>query len=168
MAVDTILLSDFTDPRFCAAFRAYFAELDIPVRDWDGLFREMNGEGNNRAFLLLDGEETAGFLQFQMNAFSNWFFEEPFGFIREFWVAPGYRRRGYGSLLLERAENYFLDHGAHRVLLTAGPDAVDFYLAGGYEKAPGIRAKNQMEVLVKALDGAEAPQINEENKYGDD
>lgn len=148
MTKDAILISDFSDFHFQTAFQTYFAELEIPVSDWDGLFREMNEEGNNLAYFLPDG---TGFLQFQMTGFSNWFFEEPFGFVREFWVHPAHRRRGYGSLLLERTEAYFLEHGARRVLLTADPGAVDFYLARGYEKAPGIRAKNKMEVLVKTL-----------------
>ncbi len=151
MAVNTILLSDFTDPRFRAAFQAYFAELDISVRDWEGLFREMNEEGNNFAWLLLDDSGgTRGFLQFQMTGFSNWFFEESFGFIREFWIAPAHRRQGYGRFLLHLAETYFVEHGAYRAVLTAD-DAVDFYLANGYESASGVKAKNKMDVLTKNL-----------------
>lgn len=151
MSVNTILLSEFTDLRFRAAFQAYFAELGIAVRDWDGLFREMDEEKINRAYLSLNGDGGAvGFLQFQLTAFSNWFFEEPFGFIREFWVAPGYRRQGYGRALLRMTEDCFMEHGAYRSILTAD-DAVGFYLANGYEKAPGVQAKNEMEVLVKVL-----------------
>lgn len=154
MPVNTILLSDFTDPRFCAAFRAYFAELDISVRDWDSLFREMNEEKVNRAYLALDeAGEAAGFLQFQSTVFSNWFFEESFGFIREFWIAPACRRQGYGRTLLCMTEEYFAAHGAYRVLLTADPGAVGFYLARGYREAPGVTAKNQMAVFSKALHG---------------
>ena len=104
MAVRTILLSDFTDPRFRTAFQTYFHELGISVRDWDGLFQEMNEEGNNLAYLLLDEDRTLGFLQFQMTSFSNWFFQEPFGLIREFWVASACRRQGYGMTHLQLAE----------------------------------------------------------------
>lgn len=151
MAYNTILLSDFTDPRFRSAFQTYFAELGISVRDWDGLFQEMNSEGNNLAYLLSDDEgEILGFLQFQLTEFSNWFFEEPFGFIREFWISPAHRRQGYGRMLLHLAEAYFVEHGVYRAVLTAD-DAVAFYLASGYAIAPGIRAKNKMEVLVKNL-----------------
>ncbi|MBD5154868.1 MAG: GNAT family N-acetyltransferase [Oscillibacter sp.] len=151
MVINTFLLSDFTDPRFRAAFQAYFSEIDVSVKDWDGLFREMNEEGNNLAYVLLDEEENLlGFLQFQMTGFSNWFFEESFGFIREFWVHPAHRRQGYGSMLLSMAEHYLAEHGAHRAVLTAD-DALDFYLVRGYKKAPGIRAKNKMEVLVRSL-----------------
>lgn len=151
MAVDATLISDFLDPRFCGAFQAYFAELDISVKNWDGLFKEMNEEGNNHAYLLLDGDgETVGFIQFQMTSFSNWFLEEPFGFIREFWIDPAYRRQGHGRALLRLAENYFMERGAYRAVLTAD-DAVAFYLANGYVSAPGIKAMNKMEVLTKNL-----------------
>ena len=151
MALHTILLSNFTDPRFRAAFQAYFSEIGIPVKDWDGLFREMNEEGSNLAYLLLDEHGgTIGFLQFQMTSFSNWFFKEQCGFIREFWVTPTHRRQGHGKSLLYLAETYFAEHSAHRVILTAD-DAVGFYLANGYRRAPGIHAKNEMEVLVKDL-----------------
>ncbi len=151
MAENVILLSDFTDSRFRTAFQTYFHELDISVKDWDGLFREMDEEKVNQAFLLTGvGGEALGFLQFQTASFTHWFLEEPFGFIREFWVAPAFRRRGYGSLLLERTEAYFLEHGAHRAILTAD-DAAAFYLAHGYKKAPGIQAKNNMEVFSKTL-----------------
>ena len=151
MTANTILLSDFTEPRFRAAFQTYFAELGISVSDWDGLFQEMNDEGTNLAYLLLDEDDAVhGFLQFQMTSFSNWFFEEPFGFVREFWIDPAHRRQGYGRMLLRMAEAYFTEHGALRSILTAD-DAEAFYLASGYEKAPGIQAKNKMEVLSKIL-----------------
>lgn len=151
MSVNTILLSKFADPRFRSAFQTYFHELGVAVKDWDGLFREMDEEKANLAYLALNGNgDAVGFLQFQLTAFSNWFFEEPFGFIREFWVAPAYRRKGHGRALLRMAEAYFAERGAYRSILTAD-DAVGFYLANGYEKAPGIRAKNDMEVLVKVL-----------------
>ena len=35
----------------------------------------------------------------------------------------------------------------------ADPGAVEFYLVRDYQKAPGITAKNKMEVLTKALYG---------------
>ena len=151
MTANAILLSDFRDIRFRSAFQMYFSELGISVRDWEGLFREMDEEKANRAFLLLNAKEEAlGFLQFQITSFSNWFFEEPLGFIREFWVHPSCRRQGYGGTLLRLTEAYFMEHGAYRSILTAD-DAVAFYLARGYNRAPGIKAKNHLEVLVKPL-----------------
>ncbi len=152
MIADIILISDFSDVRFRTAFRSYFSELGIHVSDWDGLFREMN-EDKNFAFLMVDGSDNAvGFLQFQMNVFSNWFFREHFGFIREFWIHPSCRGQGFGTELLHKVERYFAGNGIYKAVLTAD-SAEAFYLANGFEKAPGVKAKNKMEVLMKNISG---------------
>ena len=151
MKTNLIFLADFTDPRFRAAFQTYFTELGIAVKKWDDLFQEMNTEGNNCAYLLLsEADEVIGFLQFQRTVFTNWFFEEPLGFIREFWVAPAHRKQGCGTQLLNQTEQYLASQNMHRSILTAD-NAIDFYLARGYEKSPGITAKNKMEVLTKHI-----------------
>lgn len=148
------LITDFTDPVFQTAFRRYFAELEINVRDWDGLFREMNAEveGNQNAAYVrtgLDGS-VVGFIQFVPIRFTSWFFEETLGFIREFWVAEPFRSRGHGAELLALAERYFLEHGVCTAILTTDT-AQRFYERHGYVRARGCRAKNQDEVFVKRL-----------------
>lgn len=35
-------ITDFSNPLFQAAFKEYFCELGINVKDWEGLFCEMN------------------------------------------------------------------------------------------------------------------------------
>lgn len=145
------LVTDFSDARFQAAFRLYFGELGLTVRDWDGLWREMNGEGDNAAFLRAGPEgETVGFIQFKPIRFTSWFFEETCGFIREFWVSPAARRRGHGAGLLALAEAYFLEKGMHTAILTTDTAAA-FYVRHGYVRAPGCRAKNGDDVYVKRL-----------------
>ena len=145
------LISDFSDARFQAAFRQYFTELGLAVRDWDGLWREMNGEGDNAAFLRTgpDGE-TVGFIQFRPIRFTSWFFEESCAFIREFWVTPEARGRGHGSALLAMAEARFLEDGMRTAILTTDTAAA-FYIRHGYERAPGCRAKNGDDVYMKRL-----------------
>lgn len=150
MAVQTILLSQSADSRFRQAFQTYFDELGVQVSDWAGLFQEMDRDRANQIFLLLKEEEAIGFLQFQITKFSNWFFEEPFGFLREFWIAPACRGQGYGKMLLHLVEAHCAARGAHRILLTAD-DALTFYLGQGYRKTPDITAGNHMEVLSKTV-----------------
>lgn len=145
------LVTDFSDPLFQTAFRKYFAELGVSVSDWDGLFRQMNDEGGNSAYVRFDKRgEVIGFIQCRPIEFKSWFFEETCGFIREFWVAEKHRRSGHGSALIELAERGFVEHGIFTSILTTDT-AEGFYLRHGYERARGCRAKNGDDVFVKRL-----------------
>lgn len=143
-------ISDFSDKRFQAAFQQYFAELGVQVRDWDGLFTEMN-EGENLALLHLSAaDEVIGFLQLTTITLSSWFFDETVGFIREFWIAQPYRGQGNGSALLSAAETYFAGHGVYKAILTTDT-APGFYLKQGYHQDDSYAAKNKDTVFVKQL-----------------
>ena len=148
------LISDFTDPVFQAAFKKYFAEMNVNVKDWDGLFQEMNrgneGERNVAYVRTAADGSLIGFILFIPIRFTSWFFEETCGFVREFWVADGYRSKGHGSELIALAERYFLEHGIYTSILTTDT-AERFYERHGYARAFGCRAKNQDEVFVKTL-----------------
>ena len=148
------LITDFTDPVFQGAFKLYVAELGISVKDWDGLFQEMNagsGDEKNAAYVrTAAGGGVIGFIQFVPIRFTSWFFEETFGFIREFWVAEAFRGRGHGTELLALAEDQFLERGICTAILTTDT-ARRFYERHGYVGAHGCRAKNEDEVFVKRL-----------------
>ena len=148
------LISDFTGPVFQAAFRQYFGELGIQVKDWDGLFREMNrgdaGEKNAAYVRTAPDGGGVGFIQFIPIRFTSWFFEETCGFIREFWVAEEFRNQGHGSQLIALAEEHVLEHGIYTSILTTDT-AQRFYERHGYVKASGCRAKNKDDVFVKRL-----------------
>lgn len=146
-----ILISDFSDPLFQEAFKQYFAELGVHVSDWDSLFKEMNDEGDNKAFVRTDLEgNIIGFIQFKPMLFSSCFFEETYGFIREFWVSENYRNAGSGTKLIGLVEEYFLKNGIYTSILTTDT-AEAFYLKHGYFKATGCKAKNEDEVFIKRL-----------------
>lgn len=146
-----VLLSDFLDPIFQNAFKQYFSELNVKVKDWDGLFKEMNDESGNLAFVRLDEYKAAiGFIQFKPIVFTSWFFEETYGFIRELWVAEKHRNRRHGSELLELTEKYLCDQGIYSSILTT--DTTEhIYLKHGYVKVTGCKARNKDDVYVKRL-----------------
>lgn len=150
MRYTTKLIQDHEDPRFMSAFQQYFEELGEEIPCWDDLLREMN-DGKNASLLLTapDGS-VMGFIQFTPMVLENWFFTVPLGFIREFWVAPTHRRRGFGSLLLRGAEDYFRAKGIYRVILTSDT-AQGFYLHQGYREDGGVQALNHIPVFVKDL-----------------
>lgn len=151
MTTKDLFITDFTDPVFRKMFKLYFEELGIEVKDWDGIFTEMNEQnGGNAAFIRICGEEPVGFIQFTEAILENWFFTERLGFIREFWVAENFRRQGHGTEMLTLAEKYFKDNGIGRVILTADEERM-FYLKRGYGVCKEIEAKNKDEVFVKEL-----------------
>lgn len=153
MKTEDILIDDFTDPRFKKAFQAYFKELGISVRDWDGLFAEMNHDpnGKNYAYLrLAENGAVVGFLQFAPMHVKSWFFDTETGFIREFWVAEEYRGKGHGTQLLNCTEQYFAAHNILSTILTTDT-APDFYRKNGYVQMERIVAINKDPVFVKIL-----------------
>ena len=147
--MNDIFLTDFTDLRFQKAFQTYFQELGIQVRDWEGLFTEMNGDSHgNAAYVRLDGERAAGFIQFCPMELSGWFFSKKLGVIREVWIAPEYRGQGHGTALLGLAESWFQNQGFAGAILTTDP-APAFYTRRGYQPDPGLQAKNSDPVFIK-------------------
>ena len=115
------LISDFSDSLFHAAFKQYFSELGLHIRDWDGLFRKMNADGGNLAFVMTsDSGNVIGFIQFKLLKFTC-------GFIREFWVADEYRNQAHGSALLALAEEHFLKNGIYTSILTT--DTISGFLS---------------------------------------
>lgn len=145
-----ILITDFMQDIFQNAFKLYFKELGIDIKNWDALFKEMSEEGGNNVYIKMDNEEIVGFIMFKSEQLSNWFFEEKFGFVREFWIAEKYRKNGYGSHLLKLVEDYFRENGIYKVVLTTDT-AKQFYEAHGYHLDKAYVAKNEDEVFVKNL-----------------
>lgn len=145
------LISDFTDPLFVKAFQKYFAELGIEVKDWDGVFAEMNNEGDNESFVRKNTDnQVIGFILCKPISFTSWFFEETCVFIREFWISEEYRNKGHGADLLLMAEDHYKQKGIFTSVLTTDT-AEDFYIKHGYIKKPACKAKNEDDVYVKAL-----------------
>lgn len=149
--METRLIDSFTDESFREGFMLYFGELAITVRDWDGLFKEMDTDGRgNLAYLGMDGSKTVGFIQFCPMDCEGWFMKKTLGFIREFWIAPEYRGQGCGSELLGLAEEYFKQKRITAVALTTDT-APSFYIKHGYRHDPGFAAKNGDPVYIKHL-----------------
>ncbi len=145
------LTADFSSPIFQNVFKQYFSELGIQVRDWDGLFREMNEEDGNEVYVRTDADENIiGFIMFRPIQFSSWFFEETCGFIREFWIAESYRDQGHGTDLLKLAEDRLRVRDIRTIILTTDT-AEQFYLSHGFQKASGMKAKNEDPVYIKRI-----------------
>ena len=146
-----IFINDFRDTDFKSMFQTYFTELGVSVRNWDRLFKAMNDEIRNFAYLRYDEQNNPiGFIQFTVITFSSGFFETKMGFIREFWVNRNCRNQGHGSVLLRLAEEYFIGKGVYKSILTTNT-AEKFYIRHGYTEDVTFKAKNNFDVFIKAL-----------------
>lgn len=153
MKYTDVWMPDFADPGLQNAFRAYFGELGVQVRNWEGLFEEMSA-GIDAVLVRKDGNGAiVGFLMLAAtDAVTAWrgFFCARLGFIQEFWIAPEYRGKGHGGALLQLAEAQFAAQGCGYAILTTDTAAA-FYEKHGYRLQKGITAKNQDDVYLKVL-----------------
>ncbi len=131
-----VFVEDFESEPFMTAFKTYFSEISSSTRNWPMLFRQMNAERDvTKAIMRLDRDMVVGFVMFCEIRLSCIFFTEAYGYIRELWVHPAYRRTGSGGQLLALAEQYFSDRNIAQVMLNAGPQAVGFYRKLGYAES---------------------------------
>ena len=151
----TILeLSNFYDERFTQCFRAYFLEIGVKLKadtDVFDVITKSYEKENMRTFVIEEGKQFAGFIMLQPEHLKSNFFEEPVGFIRELWVAPSFRRLGYGKQLIEIAEDFFKKKKIHKLILTYAEDALEFYKRLGFKPDSAYKAKNDGNVIVKYL-----------------
>jgi len=145
-------LSNFYDARFQLCFRAYFLEIGIKLKEDTDVFDDITAsykQENMRTFVLEAENEIAGFIMFQPEHLTGGFFEEHAGFIRELWVAPAFRRSGYGKRLLETVEDYFRKMDISKLILTYDENALEFYKKLGFHPDGSYKAKNNGNVIVK-------------------
>ncbi len=144
------LITDYSHPGFQGAFRAYFGELGVTIRDWDGLFAEMAASAEPACLRQDDAGRVVGFILFAEMDMTGWFFTAKAGFIRELWVEEGLRQQGHGAALLALAEAELRRRGCAFALLTTDT-APAFYMKRGWTRAAGIQAKNKDDAYVKLL-----------------
>lgn len=89
------LISDFSNPVFQNGFKQYFSELDVKVENWDDLFRQINDDKDNLAFVRVnENKDIIGFILFQPIAFKSCFFEETYGLSVSFGWPPNIGIKG--------------------------------------------------------------------------
>ena len=131
-----IFVENFESEPFMTAFKTYFCEISESERNWPMLFRQMNAEKDvTKAIMRFDGNTVVGFIMFCPIRLSCPFFTEEYGYIRELWVSPAYRRAGNGEQLMELSEQYFSDLGISQIMLKAEPQAEGFYRKLGYAES---------------------------------
>lgn len=154
MNVRPVKINDY--PAFKKLFCEYYAELDCeedPLHLFDeyllpdlkaGLFEvgvcEVNGG-------------VCGFVIFQIDDLLNdWNFKEGSGDVRELYVSPAVRRRGFGSALLAYAESRLLALGAAEIYTLPTEESESFFTARGYVDSGEYCADADNKVFSKNMD----------------
>lgn len=99
------------------------------------------------AVSLVD-ETPMGFSIYQIdNTKSDWCKRPGWGCIREFYIAPSHRHKGFGAALAAYSEKHLRALGAERLYLTCD-DAATFWEYCGYSNTHEI-CSNNLEILTK-------------------
>lgn len=103
----------------------------INEKIWQGIFINGLEKGCLSISLAVLNNEIIGMAIYQIDTpQSDWCKREGWGFIREFFISPEHRRKGFGTILAEYAEHR-LREKTDRLYLTAD-DAVEFWSSCGY------------------------------------
>lgn len=134
----------------------YMAELDCDVpeeiiRGKLADFIETQCEAERiHVVVAFDGEKPAGFSVYQIDTpQSDWCKRPGWGFIREFYVRPECRTKGFGLHLAAYTEQALKKLGAEKLYLTSGPAAA-FWEKCGWVNT-GEVCSNDLTILEKEL-----------------
>lgn len=133
---------------------AYMAELDCGIPE--NVIREklvdfidgLCGKGIIRVVIVFHCDTPAAFSVFQIDTpESDWCKRPGWGFIREFYVIPEYRKNGIGRQLSNYTEQALRTMGAAQLYLTS-TDAIPFWKKCGW-KVTGDLCSNDQYILEK-------------------
>ena len=131
-------LNDLTKKAFCDMFKAYYKELgcdDDAQHLIDEYILPDLLAGLLKTDVLYENDAPAGFVIYQKDDIDNdWNKKEGWGDIREIFIIPPLRRKGYGKFLLYTAEYRLKESGADKAYCLPEERSVPFFTACGYEK----------------------------------
>lgn len=97
-------------------------------------------------------DEHVGFIIAQIDTpKSDWCKREGWGFIRECFVRPDFRRRGIARSLVSKVEKDIIDAGAKDIYLTSDEEAIAFWQSVGYLDSGSVYEKNMQKIYVKSI-----------------
>lgn len=133
---------------------AYFPEVDsdIPEDILRGklisLIQSQHDRGILQIRLAFEAELAVGFSIFQIDTpESDWCKRPGWGFIREFYIRPSFRKRGFGHALARDTEQSLRRMGARQMYLTSGK-GISFWKSCGWQET-GEVCTNQLNILEK-------------------
>lgn len=133
---------------------AYFPEVDADIPEeiirgkLSDLIDEQHSQGILHVTVATKKETPIGFSIFQIDTpESDWCKRPGWGFIREFYIAPAYRHRGFGQQLAQYSEDALRAAGAQNFYLTSA-QASPFWVRCGWRETGEI-SSNELPILEK-------------------
>lgn len=128
-----------TQKEFERLFKDYYTELDcdddVTHLLEDYVIPDLLS-GLIKIDILQEDGRYCGFVIYQKDDIDNeWNFKEGWGDIREIYVAPAHRRKGYGKFLLYSAEMKLKEAGTAKCYCLPVEGTENFFLSCGYLKA---------------------------------
>ncbi len=139
---------------FTQLFAAYFSEIGAGVPEdivRDKLIPHifaLEEKKTLRIDLAFSEDICIGFSIYQIDTLeSDWCKRPGWGFIREFYIAPPYRRFGFGRKLAEHTEKALRNMGASGLYLTSD-SGIPFWVSCGWRETREI-CSNELNILEK-------------------
>lgn len=146
-------LTDLEIRQFTRLFADYYGELDcdedIPHLLEEYILPDLLA-GLIKIEILKDGETFAGFVIYQQDDIDNeWNFKEGWGDVREIYIIPSLRRKGYGRFMLYAAEMKLKEAGADKAYCLPCAEAEKFFESCGYSRGNGYSEELECFVYEK-------------------
>lgn len=140
---------------FCSLFRDYYKELGCD-EDCDHLLEEYVLADYFAELLSIDligdGKTAVGFVIYQIDDVTNeWNVREGWGDIRELYVSPSFRGKGYAKTLLSAAEDKLAKAGATDCYTLPNGESEAFFAARGYTDSGDYCCDLDCNVWIKRL-----------------
>jgi len=96
---------------------------------------------------------SAGFANFAIDTGGiSGLIEKGYGFVMEYYIAPKFRRKGYGKLFYEHIEATLKNDGTKNIYLTSDTvTGVPFWIAMGFNDSSKIDPDNKMPIYIKSV-----------------
>lgn len=146
-------------PAFTELFVAYFANLsgdelcppDVIRGKLIGMIEVQSARGVISVDMAFIDGNPIGFSIYQIDTpDSDWCKRPGWGFLREFYIEPPHRNRGYGKALARHAVQCLQDRGAEAIYLTSDPEALGFWAKCGFSDSDEVNP-NKTQTMVMHL-----------------
>ena len=135
-----------TDDVFKSLFRQYFDGFgfSFPDKGFIHMSKDVIQYDIKISILYLK-DEPIGFAMYQIDRLDNpWFMYENVGDVREFFIVPKHRKKGYARFLFQSVKAYFLSKNVKDIYLTSD-DTGEFWEKLGFHKTGIINKNNNSE-----------------------